>query len=58
MDFLRKNTNYGPLIDAQLKDLSNDTKKTHVAYEEMWKFDNFKTKSKIEDSQRAGYGRK
>ena len=45
MDFLRKSTNYGPLIDAQVNDPFNDTKKTHVAYEE-------------KDSQRAGYGKK
>ena len=58
MDFLRKNTNYGPLIDAQLKDLSNDTKKTHVACGKMGKLHNFKIPSKIGNSQRAGYGKK
>ena len=58
MDFLRKNTNYGPLIDAHLKDLSNDTKKIHVACSEMGKLHNFKIPSKIEKSQRAGYAKK
>ena len=33
-------------------------KKTHVACGEMGKFHNFKIPSKIENSQRAGYGKK
>ena len=30
VDFSRKNYTYGPSIDAQIKDLSNDGKKNHV----------------------------
>jgi len=37
-DFLGKSTKYGPLIDALIIDLSNDTKKTQVGCEEMWNF--------------------
>ena len=55
MDFSRKNYTYGPSIDAQIKDLSNDGKKNHVGCGKMWKFHNFKKHSKTQISHSPGY---